>query len=29
MQEAFYELYGYEFDELPKEVQAMSLELSA
>jgi hypothetical protein len=25
MQEAFYELYGYEFDELPKEVQAMSL----
>jgi len=27
MQEAFYELYGYEFDELPKEVQAMSLEL--
>jgi hypothetical protein len=26
MQEAFYELYGYEFDELPKEVQAMSLD---
>ena len=25
MQEAFYELYAYEFDELPKEVQAMSL----
>jgi hypothetical protein len=26
MQEAFYELYAYEFDELPKEVQAMSLD---
>lgn len=25
MQEAFYELYAYEFDELPKEVQEMSL----
>ena len=25
LKEAFYELYGYEFDELPKEVQAMSL----
>ena len=25
MQESFYELYAYEFDELPKEVQAMSL----